>query len=194
MIDCWSLYLAVLFFFLCLACNAATSQMHRLQRSSSNINATKSQTSSTVQTNPSKMVYPHFPEALAPRTRMIPIRNKYIVIAPDKQEINKMGTGKPDIFVMIYYRTDNTAEITVRRLDVDRWTFDVHIRIFSVTEGATNSTTTTTSTANSSTTAVSNVEEESEVIIIANPGNSSSVLHQPYRLTKVTLVPLTENE
>ena len=182
----------------CLVCNEATSQIHRMKRTSLNVNnATKSQISQpTIQTNPYKMIYPHFPEALAPRTRMIPIRNKYMVISPDKQEINKMGTGKPDIFVMIYYRSENTAEINVRRLDVDRWTFDVHIRIFSVTENATNSTATTTNNiiTNSSTTTTNNLEEESEVIIIANPGNSSFVLHLPYRLTKVTLAPLNEIE
>ena len=185
-----------------MVCNEATSQLHRMRRSSSSIiNATKNQVSQpTIQTNPSKMIYPHFPEALAPRTRMIPIRNKYMVISPDKQEINKMGTGKPDIFVMMYYRTENTAEITVRRLDVDRWTFDVQIRIFNVVsegESVINNSNSTTSSnnimANSSTTAISSsVEGDSEVIIIANPGNSSSVLHLPYRFTKVTLVPLSE--
>jgi hypothetical protein len=144
------------------------------------------------------MHYPHFPEALAPRTRLVPVRNTYAVVFPDKQETNKMGTGKPDIFVMIYYRSEHAAEVTVRRLDIDRWTFDVHLRIDSVPGHASiaNSSSSSSSGSSSGSSSRHNATRsgESETIVIANPGNASFVLHHVIHTSAVRFQPLSEAE
>ena len=163
-------------------------------------------------TNPQTMVYPNFPVVLPPRATLIPIRNKYEVVFPVEQETNAMGTGTPDIFVMVYYRSDNTADITVRRLDIDRWTSDVHLRIHALPDGAAavtpgtalpdrgirptsskmkpgaiNSTATVTSV-------IPTVNSLSEVIVISNTKNSSFVLLHRITTSKVKLSPLSDKE
>lgn len=158
------------------------------------------------------MEYPHFPTVLSPRTTLIPIKNKYEVVFPVEQEKNVMGTGTPDIFVMVFYRSDNTADITVRRLDIDRWISDVHLRIHVVPDGtgavvaaapgtvaaadrsgrpvsgnnANNLTATSTS--------IPTDNSLSELIIIPNTKNSSFVLQYRITTSKVKLLPLTGDE
>ena len=133
--------------------------------------------SSNVSTHPSfhssiahTMQYPRFPEALSPRLRERPLRNKVTIT-------NTCADCHADLHVAVYYRSESSCEVKIRRLDETAWTFDIHVHLFSLTSTAQDS---------------QNASVTSEVHIIGPSPNSSfaSVMLN----TKLKLAGLLEEE
>lgn len=84
---------------------------------------------STVQKSSSEIAFPNFPEAISPRKKNIPVKNRFEVL--NLREHGKL-LGLPDFFIVAYYRGDNLCDLTIRRLDELKWNFDIKLKLYAV--------------------------------------------------------------
>lgn len=84
----------------------------------------------SMHSNASPMQYPTFPEALSPRMKDRPLKNAFEITSicsdchPD--------LSNADFHVVLYYRSKNTFEVRVRRLDYAKWNFDIHLHLYNL--------------------------------------------------------------
>jgi len=73
------------------------------------------------------MRYPTFPEALSPRIKYRPLKNTFN-IASNCTDCNPQ-LSFADFHVVLYYRSKNSFEVRVRRLDYAKWNFNIHLHL-----------------------------------------------------------------
>lgn len=98
--------------------NHHTNDNHHHNSSASSHPSFHSSTSSV-------MVYPRFPEAMNPRSKDHPLKNKIEIT-------NSCADCHADFHAVAYYRSGSVCEVKVRRLDKINWTFDIYIHIHSL--------------------------------------------------------------
>jgi hypothetical protein len=84
----------------------------------------------SMHSNSFPMRYPNFPEALSPRMKDRPLKNTF-KITSNCTDCNPQ-LPFADFHVVLYYRSKNSFEVRLRRLDHAKWNFDIHLHLHSL--------------------------------------------------------------
>lgn len=79
--------------------------------------------------------YPYFPQALSPRLKDRPLKNNFKITSICTDCNPQLPAA--DFHVVLYYRSQNSCEVRVRRLDDAKWNFDIHLRLESIIRNST---------------------------------------------------------
>jgi Glycosyltransferase sugar-binding region containing DXD motif len=118
----WKNFSAMKWFTLLLCCQALKSAEHGKGGGGTAHNSSLSSHPSFHSSSSSLLLYPQFPEALSPRIKDRPVRNKFEVT-------DSCPSCHADLHTVIYYRSESTCEVKIRRLDEIGWDFNITISL-----------------------------------------------------------------